>query len=562
VSHKGEGCRRAGSARRSRRATARRGITLTEILIAIMILGIGLVSLAALFPIGLSRLRDASRYSRSAYLTQSGSTDMSARGLLFKRSFFLADSLNAGYFPFWYVTPIGATAGLPIPQYDPFTQDTQLYGGNAVDYTTTPPTFYGATSSFIWIDITGNQHTLNTGTGLPIAYDPLWRHQTIDPTNPNALTNKGVYLDPLNGAGRNIPEARFGAGTDGQATFIALDSDGFPPSAWGLQRLTNFNRATATNALGNTVPLFPADNYVPSIFVSPEDTVLQDPSATNYTIDGVLPQNGGIPVNSPSPVIPDLSPSQIQKLNGQNGGFATVDWRYSWMFTGQQTNVPPVQNQTSLGATFEGSLVIFENRQFGISQVASPLGPLTWQVAGETVVEAVWGYSTSVATNPGLGIAAGYGSGADRTVLLRWPSSMPDPVVKAGDWIADVTYERNQQRVLSRFLSWSPLGSPPYVGLPNPINNGEWDNMPAQRCFWYQVQRATPPAAATGAFAFANDTTTYRYTVVTVNSSLLARTVLNNGNNVNGQPMFRNAALICPSVVNVIPQTFTTIAVQ
>ncbi|MGO9470584.1 MAG: prepilin-type N-terminal cleavage/methylation domain-containing protein [Isosphaeraceae bacterium] len=507
---------------RTRRAKARRGITLTEILIAIMILGIGLVSLAALFPIGLSRLREASRYSRSAYLSQSGATDMSARGLLFKKSFFFADFLNSGYYPFWFATP---SLGGP-DAYDPFTQDTQFYGGEGVtwDLTQTPPvaTYFGATA--------------NRGTGLPIAYDPLWRHQTR------------VYLDPLN---QSMPEARFGAGTDGNATFIAADSDGGPPSAWGLQRLTNFNRATATNALGQVVPLFPADNSVPGIFVSPEDTVLQDPSGTTYTIDGLSAANGGIPVVRPSPIIPDLNTS---------GGTPTNDWRYSWIFTGLQTNVSPFQgpNQTSLGATFEGNIVIFENRPFGISQVTSPLGPVTWQVDGETVVEAVWGYSTSVATNPGLGIAAGYGSGADRTVLLRWPANMPDPVVKAGDWIADVTYERNAQTVISRFLSWSQQ-VPPLVGLPNPINNGEWDNLPAQRCFWYQVQRVTPPGPALGPFAFANDPTSYRYMVVYVNSSLLARTILNSN---NGQPMFRNAALICPSVVNVIPQTFTTIAVQ
>ena len=36
----------------------RAGITLTEILISIMILGIGMVSLATLFPIGLLRLRE------------------------------------------------------------------------------------------------------------------------------------------------------------------------------------------------------------------------------------------------------------------------------------------------------------------------------------------------------------------------------------------------------------------------------------------------------------------------------------------------------------------------
>ena len=32
----------------------------------------------------------------------------------------------------------------------------------------------------------------------------------------------------------------------------------------------------------------------------------------------------------------------------------------------------------------------------------------------------------------------------DRTILLRWPTNMPDPDVKVGGWIADVTYERNQ----------------------------------------------------------------------------------------------------------------------
>ena len=41
------------------RGSARSGITLTEILISIMIMGVGLVSLATLFPLGLLRLREA-----------------------------------------------------------------------------------------------------------------------------------------------------------------------------------------------------------------------------------------------------------------------------------------------------------------------------------------------------------------------------------------------------------------------------------------------------------------------------------------------------------------------
>ena len=54
------------------------GITLTEILISILILGVGLVSLATLFPIGLLRLREAQRQTRSAYLVESATADVAA----------------------------------------------------------------------------------------------------------------------------------------------------------------------------------------------------------------------------------------------------------------------------------------------------------------------------------------------------------------------------------------------------------------------------------------------------------------------------------------------------
>ena len=92
--------------------------------------------------------------------------------------------------------------------------------------------------------------------------------------------------------------------------------------------------------------------------------------------------------------------------------------------------------------------------------------------------------------------APGYGAGADRTVLLRWYSSEPDPVVKPGDWIADVTYERNAaDRLQSRSrgtAAGSCHGRPAGRRSRIPFNNNEWDNLPAQRCFWYQVQKVTP----------------------------------------------------------------------
>ena len=68
----------------------RAGITLTEILISILIMGVGLVSLATLFPLGLLRLRNAARMSRSALVTESATGDLAARNL-FSRSSFIFD---------------------------------------------------------------------------------------------------------------------------------------------------------------------------------------------------------------------------------------------------------------------------------------------------------------------------------------------------------------------------------------------------------------------------------------------------------------------------------------
>src|SRR5262249_17444799 len=152
-----------------------------------------------------------------------------ARGLLNKQSFVFADLLNAvvnpNNPPYWYVTP---NAG----RYDPFTQDTPFHGGDwHVPNPNPPPAFI-----FQGVHASG-------GPGLPFAYDPLWRYQTINPLHPQAngpapQPPGGYYLDP-NGSF----EARFGSGIG----FIRPDPSGLDPnnhlpSAHGLQRLTNFNR--------------------------------------------------------------------------------------------------------------------------------------------------------------------------------------------------------------------------------------------------------------------------------------------------------------------------------
>jgi type II secretory pathway pseudopilin PulG len=456
------------------RSVRRRGITLTEILIAIMILGIGLVSLATLFPIGLLRLRDANRYTRSALLTQTAASDATARGLFNRQSFVYADLLNLGNgLPLWYPSALS-----PTGRYSPFIQDTAFYGSDPFD-----PNNPGASAV--------------GGPGLPFAYDPLWRFQT------------GIYLDPIN---QSTLEARFASGIG----FIRPDPfDGGLPSAHGLQRVTNFNRPFVTNALGVTVPIMPAAASVPNIFVSQEDVVWVEALASNPN----------------SPVLPDLSLTR--------NATPTNDWRYSWMFTGQQSSA-------SNSSSFDGNIVIFENRYFGISIPGNlPFPPgnanLGYQVDGEIVVEAIFGYSNNVLPAGG----PGYGTAADRTVLLRWPTAIPDPVVRPGNWIADVTYERqalviyNPNTGTGRFLN----GAPP-AGVPNPTNNLEWDNLPAQRCYWYQVTKVVPPVPD-------QSVPNHRSMIVQVNQSLQSKTVLNGA----GNPVVLNAALIAPNVINVIPQT-------
>ncbi len=479
------------------------GITLTEILISILILGVGLVSLATLFPIGLLRLREAQRQTRSAYLVQSATADIAARGLLSSSSFIAADLLNlANTLPLWY--PTGSAAGNALgsgPEYNPLIHDTAYYGTDPADNPN------GGAKPGVSAQSSG-------GYGLPFAYDPLWRFQT----------QGGYYLDPI---GQSTHEARFGAGSFATASasvsVLRPDLDGLVASAHGLQRLTNFNRVSYVNALGQTVLVMPSAAGIPSTFVSPEDVVWQDSSNPNYNVAFL----GGA-VGTPSTVVPDLSISLDG--NGNHTYQPVNDWRFSWMLTAQQNNS---QN----GAAFEGNIVVMENRPFSLDAV-SVGGTTFYQPAGETVVEAVYGPSRNISPPQG---AQGYGAGADRIVLLRWYATQPDPVVKVGDFIADVTYERSQSVVVSRF-----------VGVANPLNNGEWDNLPAQRCFWYQVQKVNPaqPDPALGA--------SFRSMTVYVNRPLDAKTLLGGpGSAVGlGNPVVLNAALICPYVVNVIPQTF------
>jgi type II secretory pathway pseudopilin PulG len=451
----------------------RSGITLTEILISILILGVGMISLATLFPLGLLRYRDAQRNTRAAYLYQSAVSEVKTRNLLNPDTF-----IKQGLSP-WYWSNNGVyfptVANFPL-NYDPWVQDTASYGANP--FSPNP----GATTNPL---LTGT----TTRQGLPVAYDPLWRFVT---QNPNLALGGGYYPGAAS-------EARFASGIG----YVRNDPNpggvSNLASAHGLQRITNFN------------PLLGTVVAVPEIFVSPEDLVLQATNAPSTDIKNNT-------ITTPSGTVPIL--------NTLNNTYSTaVDWRYTWMFTGFKTDIIE-------SIYYEGTIVVFENRPFAIDHVNTPLAGLQWVVAGEPVVEAVWGFGSL-----GANKALGYGQASDRVVLLRWPNSMPDPDIRVGGWIADVTYERNQAESAFRF----------------PGGNATTPIYPAQRCHWYQIVKKSSADDESNSAGLQQPG--FRCITVWTGSPLKAKTLLQNGN--PPQPVHVNAALVSPYVVQAIPASFT-----
>jgi hypothetical protein len=599
------------------RPRARGGITLTEILISILILGVGVVSLATLFPLGLIRLRNAQRMNRGAILADSAAAELGSRNLLYKGSFVGSPGISP-----WYRT---ATVRASLSQYfDPWVQDTPFYGGdwfglpNGTNVDPIPdsldPTVHhpaGASANTLVQDGSGNYHLRpGVGPGLPVAYDPLWRYVT------------GIYQNwagnPLNAVAANpasytsvagpAAETRFGSGI-GLIRADTLNQAPNPsngpailnktvPSAHGLQRLSNFQATSILNTnanpttyydlfAGRSGPSAPYDWQVAQnnlavlqTFVSPEDPVLQESTGTYIDPNAALPKNTDTPppvMTGPSTVVPSLT------VEGQTSTHHSIlrpttspvaDWRYTWLITGRQSDV-------TNGTVFDVDIVVCENRPFAMELIvpagafpnppagAPASGGEHYKAAGERVVEAVYGYSTTpnpLTTHdplaPGVGLTVpnqpkwGYGSAsAARTVLLRWPALLPDPDVRVGSWIADVTYERNEGIVLPNISKPNnPTDASNYFGrFPGPY--------PAQRCYWYQVAKRTDagpdviaPGTLTQPIAGVNPVLGYRSMTVWTTAPLRALTLLNYAA-ANPQPVHPEAALVMPSVVNVYPRT-------
>ena len=99
--------------------------------------------------------------------------------------------------------------------------------------------------------------------------------------------------------------------------------------------------------------------------------------------------------------------------------------------------------------------------------------------------------------------------------------------MKAGSWIADVTYERNYQLAVTRFAN-APES--------------------AQRRHWYQVSHASTPANATGTpYQFSTLPGPYRYIQVWLSNKLQDRTLLQVNANGAPEPFTTNTAPFRPT---------------
>ncbi len=195
------------------------------------------------------------------------------------------------------------------------------------------------------------------------------------------------------------------------------------------------------------------------------------------------------------------------------------------------------------GSQIAGNIVVCENRPFAFE--AAPGNPDVSVPAGETTVEAIFGFGMNFGGASGRVIARG----ANRQVLLRWKVGQPDPQVRVGGWIADVTYERDMT-----------VSEGTAVDLPAPYSTGRFSGQPypGQRCYWYRVVKRTFGEPDPG-FSTDPANVPFRRMFVTIASPVRAKTPLTTvgGTATNPvQPFHINAALISPYVVNVFPKVF------
>ena len=395
-------------------------------------MGVGLISLATLFPLGLVRLREATRNSRSGLAFETAADDMDARDLLFKPSFPQT----------WYGTR------------DPFVQDVDVHRAEH-QRRASPRRHARRTARYPANDHPGScqrpagllRPALAVGhRGLAARHAGAAHDPTLDfqPATPPRPTRPGSATGLLGG----------------DRAFLRNDpATAATPSAHGLQRLTNFIPWSSDASLTRQYPLHLLNNLDSPTLAAAGRGGRRLHLARRHRLQPEPAGRGS--TRHPSPVLPDMS------AESATGPAPQADYRYTWFFTGRQARRrgqrDPVRRRHR------------RLRQPPVRLRPARPAPASNAPAGETVVEAIFGYRRQRRHPLPTGNAAvGYAPVATGPSCSAGPTTMPDPEVRVGGWIADVTYERQRR---TTYASRSDrTGAHPFA-----------------RCHWYQIAKRTDP---------------------------------------------------------------------
>lgn len=294
----------------------RSGITLTEILIAILIMGVGMVSVGTLFPIGLTRMREAVRDSRSTLLAESAVAEVQARDLLNGPSF---TDPNL----FWQQNGPLYPAGV-----DPWRKDYNRFGSETLG------TLNAATGV----------STPDGTPGLPVCYDPLfWANVHYTTSADSAATQDTPLTCDLPGR----PSGRFGRGIG----LLRVDPDGGVPNAHGLQRLTNFGPYVSNR-------LWPLTYSVVGTDTSANAEVAGD---VFTSLDDVVFQPEGNAAQASSTLVPYDFDDRAAYFESRR------DYEFSWMLTLRRM-------ASGQSAVYDADIVVYHRRPLGFTSDGTPDG--------------------------------------------------------------------------------------------------------------------------------------------------------------------------------------------
>ena len=504
--------------------TARAGITLTEILFAIMVMGVGLLSVLSLFPIGLLNVARAVRLSRAGAYADGVLDDLQNRRLLAKERY------RFGPAPGTFFNP-------NIRFNNPFIADHGLLrdGIGPEDFS----------------DL-GVGFALPGERGLPVVIDPLWIRRRVFPT---PLPDQSPFLvRPGNRLGVWPPAVPFGV----------------VPTNWGLQRVmptdginTEALAERLVDASDNVLPLdgvadaYPdwlnpqtllfdlpggfREQYLPlslaqQIFGSRDDIAFQETEESDLTTlgDEAEQEKQWLPLYGPP--LPDTV-----------AGFRPVgeplrEQKYSSLVTAY---LPDAGDPTR----YEASVAVFFKRDFfptGEQTLLAYYLPQPGPGAG----------NLTIPVQP------------SNQMILMWPANQQAPEVPREGWLLDASYDANASR-------WAG---------PPPIGPGPGRQFWPHRAFWYRiVDRGEPQTGyidATGTFVTFNlggaqavrQLITLDRPVREVTPTLLAANTINYvlpPNNPNFTPLATqpmdplasqfsvNVAVIFPGLVSVYERTLT-----